>query len=55
MRFTNKNLVITGAASGIGRATALLFAAEGARVFTGDIDAAGGDALVVEGAGNIAF
>ncbi|MCC7393704.1 MAG: SDR family oxidoreductase [Sphingomonadaceae bacterium] len=55
MRFANKNLVITGAASGIGRATALLFAAEGARVFAGDIDAAGGDALAVAGAGNIAF
>ncbi len=31
-RFTNKIAFITGAASGIGRAAALAFAAEGARV-----------------------
>ena len=31
-RFTNKVVSITGAASGIGRAAALAFAAEGARV-----------------------
>ena len=31
-RFTDKVVFITGAASGIGRATALAFAAEGARV-----------------------
>ena len=31
-RFTNKVAFVTGAASGIGRAAALAFAAEGARV-----------------------
>ena len=41
MRFQDKTVVVTGAASGIGRATALLFAAEGAKVFAADIDATG--------------
>ncbi|MBI4531694.1 MAG: SDR family NAD(P)-dependent oxidoreductase, partial [Candidatus Latescibacteria bacterium] len=31
MRFTNKVVIITGASSGIGRATAIQFAQEGAR------------------------
>ncbi len=30
MRFEGKSVLVTGAASGIGRATAILFAAEGA-------------------------
>ena len=34
--------VVTGAASGMGRATAVLFAMEGARVVLGDVDEAGG-------------
>jgi 3-oxoacyl-[acyl-carrier protein] reductase len=37
--FQNKTIVITGAASGIGRATALIFAREGANVVCADIDA----------------
>jgi NAD(P)-dependent dehydrogenase (short-subunit alcohol dehydrogenase family) len=41
MRFAGKSVLVTGAASGIGRATAILFAAEGARVTIGDINAAG--------------
>jgi NAD(P)-dependent dehydrogenase (short-subunit alcohol dehydrogenase family) len=55
MRFSGKTVVITGAASGIGAETARLFASEGATVFAADIDAAGGDALVVEGVGDIRF
>jgi len=37
--FKGKTIVITGAASGIGRATALIFAREGANVVCADIDA----------------
>jgi NAD(P)-dependent dehydrogenase (short-subunit alcohol dehydrogenase family) len=48
MRFQNKCVVVTGAASGIGRATALLFAHEGAAVFAADIDAQGAEALATE-------
>ena len=43
-----KSAVVTGAASGIGRATALLFAAEGARVAVGDWDDEGLQALASE-------
>ena len=38
MRLDNKVAVITGAATGIGRASAILFAREGARVVFGDVN-----------------
>jgi 3-oxoacyl-[acyl-carrier protein] reductase len=40
--------IVTGAAGGMGRATALLFAAEGARVAVCDLDQPGCDAVVAE-------
>ncbi len=45
-RFFGKTVLITGAGSGIGRATAVAFAAEGANVVACDIDTAGGEATV---------
>jgi NAD(P)-dependent dehydrogenase (short-subunit alcohol dehydrogenase family) len=55
-RLAGKVAAITGAASGIGRATALRFAAEGARLVVNDRDAEGLDALVaeIEGKGGVA-
>jgi NAD(P)-dependent dehydrogenase (short-subunit alcohol dehydrogenase family) len=55
MRFAGKTAVITGAASGIGLATTRLFVREGALVYAGDVDRAGGDALAAEGDGRILF
>ena len=48
MRLDGKVAVITGAASGIGRASAILFAKEGAKVVVGDVNDAGGDETVKE-------
>lgn len=58
-RFNNKSIIVTGAASGIGRASAKMFAAEGGKVICADkspdvhatakaITEAGGTALAVE-------
>ncbi len=41
MRLKNKKSIVTGAASGIGKATAQLFAKEGAKVYALDIDKEG--------------
>jgi 2-hydroxycyclohexanecarboxyl-CoA dehydrogenase len=46
MEMQGRTVIVTGGASGIGRATALLLAREGARVFIGDVDEAGGKATV---------
>jgi 2-hydroxycyclohexanecarboxyl-CoA dehydrogenase len=49
MEMQGRTVIVTGGASGIGRATALLLAREGASVFVGDVDEAGGRATVAEG------
>ncbi len=56
MRFQDKCVVVTGAGSGIGRRTAMEFAAEGARVTVGDLDLATAGRCVeeIEAAGGTA-
>ncbi len=46
MTFSGQVAVVTGAAAGIGRATALAFAAEGLKVVVADLDVAGGEGTV---------
>jgi 2-hydroxycyclohexanecarboxyl-CoA dehydrogenase len=50
MEMQARTVIVTGGASGIGKATAFLLAREGARVFVGDVDEAGGRAAATEGA-----
>lgn len=47
-RFSERVAIVTGAASGIGRATALELASEGARVVVADIDLPGAKAVAAE-------
>jgi NAD(P)-dependent dehydrogenase (short-subunit alcohol dehydrogenase family) len=47
-RFENKIALVTGAASGIGRATALTFAKEGAQVILADINPEFGNHVLEE-------
>jgi NAD(P)-dependent dehydrogenase (short-subunit alcohol dehydrogenase family) len=48
MRLQDKVAIVTGAANGIGRSTAILFAREGARVALNDVDEEGLEALMLQ-------
>ncbi len=48
MRLENKVVIITGAGSGIGKETALLFAKDGAKVVVADVNEKAGEETVVE-------
>jgi 3(or 17)beta-hydroxysteroid dehydrogenase len=47
-RVKGKVAIVTGAAGGLGRATALLLAKEGAKVVVSDVNEAGGKELAAE-------
>jgi NAD(P)-dependent dehydrogenase (short-subunit alcohol dehydrogenase family) len=56
--FEDKVAIVTGAAHGIGRATAAAFASQGARVLLADIDVEGGEAAaarIVDDGGTASF
>lgn len=57
MKLSNKVALITGAGSGFGRATAILFSKEGAKISVVDIDKKGGQETVkfIKGHGGDAF
>ena len=55
MRFAGKRAVVTGGASGIGRATALRLAEEGAHVLIADLDVERGEAFAGSSDGRIVF
>ncbi|MBF8006646.1 SDR family oxidoreductase [Pseudomonas brenneri] len=58
MTFSGQVALVTGAANGIGRATALAFAQEGLKVVVADLDVAGGEgtvALIREAGGEAVF
>lgn len=54
-RLAGKRAVVTGGASGIGRATALRLVAEGAEVWIGDVDTTGGEDVAATSNGRIHF
>ncbi|TDU25832.1 NAD(P)-dependent dehydrogenase (short-subunit alcohol dehydrogenase family) [Panacagrimonas perspica] len=51
MELENKIIALTGGASGIGRATALLLASQGATVCIGELDVAGAERTAADGTG----
>jgi NAD(P)-dependent dehydrogenase (short-subunit alcohol dehydrogenase family) len=55
MRLQGKRAVVTGGASGIGRATAQRLVDEGAEVWIGDIDASAGEEVAATSNGRIRF
>jgi NAD(P)-dependent dehydrogenase (short-subunit alcohol dehydrogenase family) len=53
MELRDRHVVVTGGASGIGRALALRFADEGARVVVADLDGDGAEAVASEAGGGL--